>query len=267
MRLDGIRINQFTDELFVKHAIKEGNKKEEIIKPYKPVQKPYEDIAVRLSLTQSVLKPKSFEERVREDDPNDPFLKGMSTGMKKAFMAELEGKVVSRGHYSLLTIGGGSGKAVMNNMLQAYAKHYDELVQGHKDGMRSIFITDSQTGELRTLTLEEEVRELNEHMEEAIDCFNGLVDQMPEWVNALERHADQLVESVKKYGGMAALDMADQARDHADRLRNDLKTLPEGAKERKKRMYAAVDEFLAQYKGWKAAGMDIKSMIDNIRIF
>lgn len=267
MRLDGIRINPFTEALFVKRVDKEENKKEEVLKPDKPVRKSDEDIAVRLSLTQSLLKPKSFEERVREDDPNDPLLKGMTPGMKKAFLAELDGKVVSRGYNSLLTIGGGSGKMVMNNMLEAYAKRYDELVQGHKDGMRSIFITDSQTGELRTLTLEEELQELNENLEKSIECFNGLVDQMPQWIKALERHANSLVESVKKYGGSAALDMAEQAMDHADRLRRDLKTLPERAQERERRMYAAIDEFLAQYKGWKAAGMDIKSMIDNITIF
>ena len=49
MRLDGIRINPFTEALFVKRVDKEENKKEEVLKPDKPVRKSDEDIAVRLS--------------------------------------------------------------------------------------------------------------------------------------------------------------------------------------------------------------------------
>ena len=46
MRLDGIRINPFTEALFVKRVDKEENKKEEVLKPDKPVRKSDEDIAV-----------------------------------------------------------------------------------------------------------------------------------------------------------------------------------------------------------------------------
>lgn len=240
---------------------------EEISAPDKASCKEYEDIAVKVSLTNAILNPKSLEERVKEDDPNDPFLKGMDKGAKMMLLAQMEGKMVIPEHYSLLSIGGGSGKAVVNHMLEAYAKRYDELVQGYKDGKRSIFITDSETGELRALTLEEELQELNQLLQKSIDCFNGLVDQMPQWADALERHAGQLVESVKKYGGTAAIDMAEEAMDHAERLRRDLKTLPKRAEERERKMYAAIEEFLAQYKGWKEAGMDIKSMVKSITVF
>lgn len=267
MRLDGIRINEFTGGLFVKNNVKIEKRIQDVSAADKDSCKEYEDIAVKVSLTNAILNPKSFEERVKEDDPNDPFLKGMDKGTKMMLLAQMEGKTVIPERYSLLSIGGGSGKAVVNHMLEAYAKRYDELVQGHKDGKRSIFITDSKTGELRTLTLDEELQELNQLLQRSIDCFNGLVDQMPQWVNALEKHASQLVESVKKYGGAAAIDMAEQAMDHAERLRRDLKTLPKRADERESKIYAAINEFLAQYKGWKEAGVDITSMVNCITIF
>ena len=265
MRLDGININTLAIGMYAKDIKNTDICKKEIAASKESVQK--EDIAVKVSLSSNLLHFKGFKERMEENDPNDPLLSGFNEEHKMWLLAQEEGKAVIKEKYSVFSLGGGSGKAMMNRMLERYAKRYDELVQGHEDGMRSIFIRDSQTGKLRTMTLEEELQELDKSLKDAIDGFNAIAEDLPRRAVLFDRYADNHIKYFKLYGSEYDLEIAEAYRDYAADIRNDLANLPKTSEEREKVMYDAVNAFLKQYTGWKAAGMDIKSMVDSITIF
>lgn len=259
MRLDGIGISGFpANKLFVNNVIKMEEPKETPISGGSA----QEDIAVRLSISGKPMKLKSFGERIREDDPNDPLLSGMSMEVKKQLLAQEEGKIVMLDKTRLLPVG--ASKAEINSLFETYAKRYDELVQGHKDGKRSIFITDSETGEFRPMTLEEELQELNEYLNSAIDTCIKMVEQNPERVKFYERRAIKMKEYAEMYGG--DMDRAIEAREQAEEMRRKVESMPE-PEECRKRIYEAIQSFLKQYAGWKEAGMDVESMTNKITIF
>lgn len=267
MRLDGIGINRLINNLNAGDVLKADNWQAKGLSPENPVHNENMNIAVKVSLSSNILNVKSFEERIREDDPNDPMVSSMTKEMKMRFIAEKDGKIVSSPYYSVFSLGGGSGKAMMNRMLERYAKRYDELVQGHKDGIRSVFVRDSQTGEPRVKTLEEELRELDKSLKDAIDGFNAIAEDLPRRAVLFDRYADNHIKYFKLYGSEYDIEIAEAYRDYAADIRNDLANLPKTSKEREKVMYDAVNTFLKQYTGWKTAGMDIKSMVDSIVIF
>ncbi|MEY8338368.1 hypothetical protein AALB16_10155 [Lachnospiraceae bacterium 62-35] len=86
------------------------------------------------------------------------------------------------------------------NIMEAYTKIYDEIVQGYKDGTREKFIRSEDGYELHKLTMEEELARLDKAYESQIEWMELDIAREPETLAMLDRIEQSRQEWAEKLG-------------------------------------------------------------------
>lgn len=93
----------------------------------------------------------------------------------------------------------GSIKDEANDLLKAYARMYDEIVRGHNDGTREVYIEDKEVDEgYRQLTLDEEITELNKAYREQSEKFENRYAENKKFIELLQEHQEKLADVSSK---------------------------------------------------------------------
>ena len=171
----------------------------------------------------------------------------LSSKMPSIYGEKGEGGEYERHYYSV------SEKSYQ--LLNAYAEIYDEIVTGHRDGTREIFVEDktSEKG-YRKLSMDEEIEELDK-------AFQKKTKKMEEREKKNKKdleiiNADR--EKMKKYSnGTSKI-----AKEIESMAKNDDSDVPENFS---KNLIKAANIFVQQYKANR--GMDINSLLSGISIF
>ncbi|MBQ8411354.1 MAG: hypothetical protein IJX15_06480 [Ruminiclostridium sp.] len=100
-----------------------------------------------------------------------------------------------------------SSSNILDNIMNAYTSLYDEIVQGYKNGTRVINISDLNSNEgYRTLTLQEELDDLDKAYEKAVNTAVSLLDKetdiqisFDKYYEKLQRIGEERADFAKEY--------------------------------------------------------------------
>lgn len=143
-----------------------------------------------------------------------------------------------------------------SDLLKKYAKEYDEIVQGYKNGQRERYVYDSTTESgYRKVTMSEELELLDKGFKRAADLIETIGERRPEDAKACEIIANSIA---KIFGEQS--ERAIKAREAAERVKNAV--IPENISQK---IIAAKKVFTEQYG--KQTNIDLESILKNITIF
>lgn len=128
-----------------------------------------------------------------------------------------------------------SNEDKLDNIMEAYISLYDEIVQGYENGTRVINVADeSSENGYRTLTMQEELADLNNAYESVVNTTVSVMKQSEKAAIAFDKYYAKL----QRIGA----ERAELANAYADR-RDKVEMLPEDA----------VEKMIAEKEAWKMA--------------
>lgn len=143
-----------------------------------------------------------------------------------------------------------------SDLLKKYAKEYDEIVQGYKNGQRERYVYDPTTESgYRKATMSEELALLDKGFKSAADLIERIGERKPEDAKA----CGIIANSIAKIFGEQS-ERAIKAREAAERAKNAV--IPENISQK---IIAAKKEFEEQYS--KQTDIDLESILKDITIF
>ncbi len=166
--------------------------------------------------------------------------------------------------YGERTVSFGDSGVTLNDeavdLVHAYGKLYDEIVQGYENGQREAYVVDPNAKDgMRRLTLDEELAYLNEAFQHQAD---GLVTQHTYLQKMWNMKIDFKGMEIRHATGAEREALLREKEEYEYRMQNKAleNMLPENTKEK---LTSAVQEFISQYLSGN--GRNVSQILANIK--
>ncbi len=211
--------------------------------------------AVKLSISEEGIK--SWRETIRNQQVEETELDGI---LMEKVMISYETLLRDK----MVTANLDLKKYTLNNratdLVEAYGKLYDEIVQGHKNGQRKPYVIDPTAEDgLRRVTLEEELTWLD-------DAFKNAVDSLESTHTYLQKVWNMKIDfkgmKIRHTTGAEREALLREKAEYEYRMQNKAleNALPENTKEK---LTSAVQEFISQYLSGN--GRNVSQILANIK--
>ena len=147
-----------------------------------------------------------------------------SKGMDYGYRLSKEANSLNESDKEALTDGKSlSWQARAENYAEAYAKLYDEIVQGYENGTRQINVIDENSEQgYRTLTMEEELSALDAVYEKNVKVFEGYATQQNKAQTIIGEWKEQIAKIKSGVASAQSVENKSEQDDEQEKITNNL---------------------------------------------